>query len=130
MKKIILSFAIYISALCVAQAQEGALGYNNCTGVAVSNCIVKTQPGQLFSLNVTASSGVTYVILLDQTTAAANGVAVPMKTFQLGTNPYTLSLSYIPMSLLFNNGLVVACSSGTAPTITLVASCLISGETR
>ncbi len=140
MKRWFLGFLF--SLLCwAAWAQEQPLGAFGCMNAQVPTCQFKRAAGQLFDFQLSNVAGTaTWAFAIDSATVPVNGViagcsvsAQPpclLKAYQLSPTGATIGVSWIPSSLLFFAGIVIACSTTAPPTLTLSETCLMSGETR
>jgi hypothetical protein len=137
------ALALLLSLLCWpawAQTQAG-LGAFGCTNAQVGTCQLKTAAGKLFDFQVSNVSGTaTWAFLMDTATIPVNGTIAGcsisaqapclLKAYQLNPAGDTLGASWLPESLLFFGGLVIACSTTAPPTLTLSTTCFMSGETQ
>ena len=150
MRRVILAFLLvlfcwpvlaFLLALFCWPALAQPLGAFGCQNAQVSTCQLKTAAGQLFDFQLSNVSGTaTWAFVMDTATVPVNGTiagcsvsAQPpclLKSYQLSTTGSTMGAMWTPSSLLFFAGLVIACSTTAPPTLTLSATCLMSGETQ
>ena len=139
MRRMLLAFLLLLFCWPV-WAQPIPLGAFGCTNAQVSTCQLKTAGGQLFDFQLSNVAGTaTWSFVMDTATVPVNGTiagcttAQPpclLKAYQLSTTGGTIGVSWIPGSILFFGGLVIACSTTAPPTLTLSATCFMSGETQ
>lgn len=100
----------------------------NPSGALASNVVLKASAGNLFSLNVAATTVSGYVLLFNATSLPANGAVTPVRAWALNAGQ-TLDLTFDP-PLRLGTGITAAFSSNTTTPFTLAASAtaFISGE--
>ncbi len=133
--------ALLLSLFCwPAWAQPDGLGAYGCMNAQVSTCQLKTAAGKLYDFQLSNVSGTaTWAFVMDTATVPVNGTIAGcttaqapclLKAYQLSTSGATIGVMWTPSAVLFFAGLVIACSTTAPPTLTLSATCFMSGETQ
>lgn len=131
----------FLPWLCVAALSVGvahgqgnsvpALGGGSIPAVASTaveaSHVLKASAGSLYGMSITTSTVAGYVLLIDATTAPADGAVTPAKCYQIPSGS-TIGILFEPLA--FTTGIVTVFSTTGCFTKTASATAYFSGEVK
>lgn len=110
-------------------AAQGPVSYGIPSTSAESSRVLKPAAGLLYGFQVNTGASALWVMVFDARTAPSNGAVTPVKWYQPAANS-TMAVYFGPNPLQMTQGITIACSTTGPFTLTLSATCTISGETQ
>ena len=99
------------------------------TTVAAGSLIAKASAGNLYGVNVTSGASAGYVLIYNRTTVPADGTVTPVRCIPLAANA-GIELTWRPVPLYFNSGIVVVFSTTGCFTQTISATAFIAADDK